>query len=974
MKEPPIPRNRTPLVTIALFDADAPNLGARLKDIAAQDYVGPTQTIAIAGENSKTIFKRATDFPWLTVLDKTASESSALRIIAEHADGDFIALLPLHARPHSLWIHECMAVAIEHEKLLGVAPTIAYQNGEAFLQGLQRNDRGVWRGGDSQQKESALSESEVEATVAAGFMISTTALRALLPLDPSLDLTSSCIDLAIRGRAMGLHLYLAKRARVVVSQIVPANSGIFQNARSELILVARHSPDFLPISIVESKLFETGDDGENGNTLRDVLQNAGIELHRNTAEVFTRTIGEVFKRVLKTREELESLNTVIQGLQKEKHELSVVMHREMAWAHELDKMRLDVETRSGRDRERMTAELEQARRAAGEEKNLLQARLADTTRQLEATQQELLLLREQRKGAVVSEARVTELENRWRESESRREQALRELGITQERARSLEDLKRLSDTTVQEQRDKRIEAETEIRVLRDRESRLNTEIGGLRKQIDERAKSIEQIEARLRSAEANIRAAEEGFRAASRTLQQSQSENNNLKNTIKSAETRRDQADRALAALQVEFESNRHALQKLTSELGQERERTGEEMQRTGKEIERATTLISTLEDEIAVLTQRKSSAEQVASELRLRLSEETRRAEGVEKRLEELRENFEDQKQQIVELNEAIAKANDERVRVYESKAALQFQFDELHADHAELVELKITLESKINDLESDRAKLEKERDGLDDNITKLKADAERDRKLRAEEKSRYSQWIAERDKVITDLNASLRDMTAQRDQVMIDRARLAKERDLGIENITILTAERDRLVAERAALRREVEQLKQQLGAAVAANEQLRAGNASLARRLADEQNTVAQLRTAAALHESRIGELERELASARAENAELRGENSKLQIKLAAEAAHAHSLFTKNTELAIDLDAARSQIFQRVSDLALLREQVLRERDGLTARIVTLLEEVRRPRWRGRKLTKDELEFLVTRGAGFVTESIR
>lgn len=909
MGEPALPIHRTPSVTIAILDADSPNLSVRLKDIASQDYGGYIQIVAVAAKDVDRVRREQQSTTWLEIVDNPSSGSAAIEAVLECATGDFIALLTPKIQPHPLWIDELVAVAVEHSRLIGVAPHFSRPNGDS----IDVNEPNVRRYGVPKEQTNGdarvVAEREIESAVAAGILLSTSAARSFLPIDTSYDIVAACIDICIRARKENYVLLSAPRSKVFVPSGDPTKSGLVPTPESELMLVARHDSQSLAKILVDSPAFHDEVDDAQLDILNEVFKRAGMEVPKSAGELFLKSLAEMTRRYQQSIRSVEEIDNKIKGVEHERYELSVSLHREMAWAHELSRQVQEKDSTSLRDKGRLESQLDTLSRKANEEREALTRQLADADRQIATFSRELALLREQKQGLVANEARATDIEKRWRESEERRENALRELGVAQERARTLERLRKELETASQEQRDKRVEKESELRASLEREQKLSINLKNRYEEISKLEAGVKSKDEELKQLHGRLRASEDAFNASSKSLQQLQTEIARATQQLSEIEIRRSASERLAAELQIELENTKELLNGVTQELRRERAQRGEEAQRTGQEIERVTTLISTLESEVTELAERKSAAETVIADLRIRFEEESRRADRANAEIQVLKSSLEELKNRLAETRALYERSQDERTRFSEALGQLQSEYNELE-------ELQDATKREREQLAKELRALNLERDHLLERVHEL------ERGLFAVS------------------NALNRESRSRRDT---ESKLLEANRRISVNN-------------------KEIEALKLQIVEANARASQLEKDLGSTKNKLAETQSS---------------------LQSEREANAQLRKTVARLEHKLADEGAHAHSLHLQNELLTNELsavnanltvtgerlDRALSSLHERESDLWRLRESTVRDNDALAARIVALIEEVGKPRWRGRKLTKDEVDFLCGPGAGFV-----
>jgi chromosome segregation ATPase len=856
-------RDRYPLVTIGILDGQGPNLGGRLLEVAALDYAGPIQVFVVGKTPLDPRREPFIEFSWAMPLSQCAEGGAAVGVVAREGAGEYIALLPAVAHPHSLWLDELVAIAVEHEECAAVAPVLARPSGVVAAMGATLGADRTWSGMEAPEAKD-VDEFEIDAAFGDGILLVRDALREIGQIDAELDLRAFGIDFSLRARARGRRIFAAKRSTITVARDANgrATRVLSLPPKSDLLLIASHNPESLPAALANFEEFASRDEIESETILPEVCRRAGIDISKNASDLFSRALAESSRARHLKIEELNQLHGTIAELEKARHDAAVVMHREMAWAHTLASKLHNAEVAMQSETSKLARELEKLRAASLAERERLEQELAESRHQLSMAAERVELLEKSEQGREVREALAQDLERRWRDAEARREAALRDLGSAQERIRILEELRTTLDARQKEEHGRAERYEKEVRELLDRAARLEVEKRDLGAAVEAKTRALEEKQQKNDDLVARLAKAEKAYDAASALLKAHEQEFEQLRSTVADLDARRKAAERGLSDAQTSLESSRRALNELTSELGLERRRRSDESLRTVKEIEKANQLIGELQDQVAVLTERSAAAEGLASELRVELAQATQRAETAESREEAL------------------------------------------SADLRGARDLAKTLQTQVGTLEYDRQQLQ---ESVEEFRARLAALDTAHRALQ-KERGQLKETLQQRDATIQTQTAGLRE-NAQ----TIDRLR-----------------------------------------------EQALAADAELAR-----------LKKAKA----------DELAAARGRIAELEVHSTRLASDLAAERAHAHRLAERIVVLegqlaatARRLDESRSVHAERVADLARLRTQTLAERDALLSRLVSLLEEVRRPRFFGRAYTDEERSLLTGPGAGFVTKPVR
>lgn len=924
---PPLPTDRAPAVTVVLFDADRPNTAARIRDLAALDYGGPMQVLAVSGADVDRAIAQTRAFPWVYTLAEPAVNGAAIAKALEVATSPFIAWLPRSARPHPLWLDELIAVAVEHPGALGVAPALAHPGGETVAAGVERLDSGTdGTSGVFRARRPAnglpASESELDAVFGDGFLARVEWLSTLAPFDNDLALRELGIDLSLRGRATGHPVLYAPGARVFISTASAGSDTtektVAIDPRADLLLSASHNPKSLPGMIAANRALGELDSGEVEALLSDALKRADIPVTKPSLEFLSRTVLESARLMRASRSEIDVLKNQVGAVQKEQHEARVVMHREMAWSHALDQRARTAEDTLAHEKQKFEADRAQAQRIASEEKQDILRKLEEAGRNMEQAERELVLLREQRKGDAFNEARIAEIDRRWRESEERRETALRELGIATERARALDEKRHALEQANREERDQRIRRETELAAAVAREERWSA---------DARAATAEVTELRtLRSSlEARVQELLEGFNATSKTLKKSEEDLANAMAGAAELERKRELADRNYAQVQVELETTKRALNDLNTALSQEQRTRTDELKRSGQEMERASAVISELEDEIRVLGERKSSAERIASELQAKLTESESRVETLESQEIQLLAEVKDVRGELEASRRQYEQSRLEIATITDRYNKLRASFETLTVDYA-------TIESALKNLQKEFEQMTEARDASAAQAAKYAAQWNATEATLAGVRATLAERESELERVRESLAGRESELSAARAEVV--------EKNLNIKNL----------------------------------ESGLAAARAELARTQRDLDKTSTELAEASA---RLVAETRQHLE----DNETARELQERLSTELATERRYAHDLFIQKIalenrveELRVERDMARSELASRTGDLARLRRDVVTEKDQYLSKIVDLLDEVRRPRFFGRRHTEDELRILKGPGAGFVKNPIR
>ncbi|HKE00992.1 MAG TPA: hypothetical protein VKE69_08285 [Planctomycetota bacterium] len=419
-KLPPL-RDRAPAVTVVLLEADASDLSARLVEVAAQDYSGPLETIVVAARDARQLGREMEAHPWARAAERPAEAGEAVELAVGLAGGVYLAILPRSARPHPLWIEELVAAAVARPDAFAVAPSLSRPGGTLVAAGAERANGGPWRA--RPQPAASDAADTIEAAVGDGLLVAVAPLRGLFPLDRELDARALGIDLCLRAKARGLPVVLAPRARVVVPGSRDASNGrdrVEVAERSSLLLTATYQSDALGGALGALRLLAEAAEGESAALVREALRRAGFRASEPALAVFLAALRRWAKHAVQLESASAALGTRVATLEREGHEQAIVLHREMAWAHELngrheklriahDQERARAETAEGRGRE-LDADLGRTRdhlRRETERANGLAADLASTAARLRDVE---IALAEERTARAAAEARAARAE------------------------------------------------------------------------------------------------------------------------------------------------------------------------------------------------------------------------------------------------------------------------------------------------------------------------------------------------------------------------------------------------------------------------------------------------------------------------------------------------------------------------------------------------------------------------------------
>jgi len=892
---PPLPIDRTPSVTIALFDGDRGNLQARLLEAAAQDYAGPLQTVVVASTQRDALAPKLAAAPWAICAPRAGIGADALEAALECAASDWIALLPGEAHPHPLWVDELVALAIGRPDVFAVAPSLRRGTGALLGAGARVREDGGWEGSPEEPAEPS---AEIACALGDGLLVHAPSLRELLPLESGLDLRALGVEITLRAKARGQRVVYAPRSRVVVSARTQqkGEKRLTIDEQAELLLVARHQPQALARALGRMAIVSDRHDAAE-DVLREAMHRAGIDSPQALPKLLLEGVAGWARRAFDAESQIVELRERLAAMEHEHHETLVTLHREMSWAHTLNQKVADMTSSGERDRAKSAADLEKARQDAEREKEAVVRALAEAERKLGVALREQELIAAERAGLIATETRVASLEARWRDAEQRRETAEREGAVAAERARLLEETRTLLEQARREaeearraEAERRAQTELELRTSQDRVRASAEEVDLLRR--DAKAAAAERVELGARLA-----AAEDAFRGASGALAASQLEASRLAERLAETEQRREKAERALADQQVETQALRDSLAArataLTEELTAERRAREESSALAESTAER----LVTLEGDLEVAVSARSVLERVASEQRVQLDQSRARAEGQDQRIRELSTALEGLRRDLASAESAYGGERTERLRLAEEVAALRVQWNDSVA-------------------REERVMAE---------LVQLQADSEAAARAHRETLERWErEWTEHR----SELQGQLASERHERSSLEQHRGHLE----------TLLIETRGRaaeLEAAHAQTREELERFRMEMTA--------------YAQRLEAELNMV-------------------------------RAENGELHQSLHAEQVHAAKLHEnlRGAWTTIDaqrrsLDETHARLSERQGDLARLRAQMLADADEMAERLVRYLEEIQKPRWMGRKLSRDERAWLVGPGARYVTSKI-
>ncbi len=522
--------------------------------------------------------------------------------------------------------------------------------------------------------------------------------------------------------------------------------------------------------------------------------------------------------------------------------------------------------------------------------------------------EERLAETERRLAIAERDAELLRIEGGGGESEER----VRELEARWQGAetRSRESIQKLTSALdrLRDLESEREEIEDERRSSLDRQAAAENELRSVREWLERAqrdAESMRRLVEQRAQLQARLATAEEGFAASTRLLHATTEDLERTRARAEEAEGRRIAAERALSELQVSFQLASDALREARAEMLTEKEGMQVEQERSQSVVER----LATVETEHAALLETHAAAERVLVESRQRLSEAE---SGIVLRDRE-----------IGELGSALRSAR-ERV------TALDRRLDAQREDRERLVAELSEISRRATETAAQLAAAAEERD-------RRGAELDRVRTEMAEARSREAALSEERDALARDL-ASTRERSE---------------------------AERARLEAELASTKERLESTTERLGAATDA---VARTEAALARERAERTSALRE-------HEEQRSLLERKLAESRQRTDELRvalvesrSRIEDLEGRLHAEQTHAAHLDDRLRTLRREHDSTRATVAERSGDLARLRARMLEERDRLEEQVVALLSEVTKRRWRRRRLSPREEEFLRGPGARF------
>jgi hypothetical protein len=475
-----LPRERHPAVTVVLLEADAPNLATRLREVAAQDYLGPMEIIAVAAKNPASVAGVLAEEGYASVLPKPAKGAAALEAALEETRGAYLAVLPRGSHPNAIWIDEMVSAAAAHPDALAIAPCLVRGVGAVVAAGAERGEAG-WRGRAAKTQDSA---ETVEAALGDGMLISAAVLRECLPLDADLDARALGVDLSMRAKRLGRAIVVAPRARIVISARSGEEAGnVAIDPASELLLIATHEPAALAGALGRSDAWTRLTQDSSEELVRKALARAGTKAGKDSVRFWTESLAGAWARSSSARAEAGELAERLRALDKEHQQSLADLHREMAWAHELGE----------RDRER-----EESLARAKREAESLQARNQQLIGERESLAERAAAgkAREEKLGADLAKSRETQ----------------------QKTAAELGDAKRGIERL-----------ETQVSNLQQTRARLETQLSDAR----ERMRAEEEAHAATRAAlaaETNVRkhletelaAAREALRASEAALAQTQ--------------------------------------------------------------------------------------------------------------------------------------------------------------------------------------------------------------------------------------------------------------------------------------------------------------------------------------------------------------------------------------------------------------------------------------------------------------------
>ena len=537
------PVDRSPAVTIVVLEADAPNLGARLLETAAQDYFGPLEILAIASKDAGELALRLQEYPWASPAPRAAEGGAAIELALSLTRAGYLAFLPRHAHPDPLWIDALVEAAVAHPEAFAIAPRIVRSSGVLLAAGVERSPEGRWHGSEGGAAEEP---APVGAAVGDGLLVSVSQLSRCLPLDPALDARSLGVDLSLAAKSLGSPIFLAPRARVVVSTAGSANGDgrLHLEPDSELLLIAKREPARLASLLGGSGVLLGKDAAAAAALVREALARAGYELSDEAVRLVAESLGEATVQAQGARDRQRELEARVGQLESQLRENAARLHKEMSWAHELDRRLLDANKTGDADRARVASEHEAAASELKRDADWMRSELAATQENLGIAQRELEWLRRRLEaGTNPNDLRIQDLEQRWRRAEERCEAATRELGTAHERMRMLEQAFRTLERVQTEVARHRGNLEAQLQQTLERAKRAE-ELGKHSQEATQGASG--EREAML----ARLGAAEAGFDAAARSLHTNKTEMDRLRTRLADAQTRRDLAERTLAEMQ----------------------------------------------------------------------------------------------------------------------------------------------------------------------------------------------------------------------------------------------------------------------------------------------------------------------------------------------------------------------------------------------------------------------------------------